>query len=131
MKRKIKITAGEVEALAQLNDSEIAGLIWETLPISTSANTWGDEIYFPIPVTAKLENPVEVVGKGDLGYWPEGKSFCIFFGPTPISSGDEIKPASSVEIVGKLSGNPEEFKKIGSGETITLEKLTTSSSLPI
>ncbi len=121
MKRRIKIKAGEVEVLAQLNDSEIAGLIWESLPISASVNTWGDEIYFPIPVEAKLENPVEVVEKGDLGYWPEGKCFCIFFGPTPISCKDEIKPASSVEIVGKLSGNPEEFKKVTLGETITLE----------
>jgi len=123
MEKKIKIKAGKVEVLAQLNDSKIAGLIWEALPISASTNTWGDEIYFSIPVTAKLENPIEAVEKGDLGYWPEGKSFCIFFGLTPISSKDEIKPASSVEIVGKLSGNPEKFKKVESGETIILEKL--------
>lgn len=120
MERKIKIKAGEIEVLAQLNDSNVAGLIWDILPVSASVNTWGDEIYFPIPVTAKIENPVEVVEKGDLGYWPEGKCFCIFFGQTPISSGDEIKPASSVEIVGKVCGNPEEFKKVNSGETITL-----------
>jgi len=122
MERKIKIKAGEIEVLAQLNDSRVAGLIWDILPVSASVNTWGDEIYFSIPVTAKIENPVEVVEKGDLGYWPEGKCFCIFFGPTPISSGDEIKPASSVEKIGEICGNPEEFKKINSGETVTLEK---------
>jgi len=122
MERKIRIRAGRVEVLAELNDSKVAGLIWGTLPISASINTWGDEIYFPIPVKAKLENPVEVVEKGDLGYWPEGKCFCIFFGPTPISSEGEIRPASSVEIVGKVSGDSEEFKKVSSGETIILEK---------
>ena len=92
MERKIKIKARKIEVLAQLNDSGIAGLILETLPISASVNTWGDEIYFTIPITAKLENPVDTVEKGDLGYWPEGKCFCIFFGPTPISSENEIKP---------------------------------------
>ena len=123
MERKIKIKVGKIEVLAQFNDSKIAGLIWETLPISASVNTWGDEIYFSIPIKAKLEKAVDTVEKGDLGYWPEGKCFCIFFGPTLISSGNEIKPASSVEIIGKLGGNPEEFRKVSSGETIILKKL--------
>lgn len=120
MERKIKIKVGKIEVLAQLNDSKIAGFIWNILPVSASVNTWGDEIYFTIPITAKLEKPVDTVEKGDLGYWPEGKCFCIFFGPTPISSENEIKPASSVEIVGKVTGDPTEFKKINSGETIIL-----------
>ena len=122
MKREIKIKTGEVEVKAQLNDSKIAGLIWEALPIKASLNTWGEEIYFSIPVKAKLDNPQDVVEKGDLGYWPEGPAFCIFFGPTPASTKDEIKPASSVEIVGKVLGNPEEFKKVGSRGTVILEK---------
>ena len=116
-----KTSQGDIEA--EFLENETAKKIIERLPIESKVKTWGDEIYFSIPVTAKLENPIEAVEKGDLGYWPEGKSFCIFFGPTPISSKDEIKPASSVEIVGKLSGNPEKFKKVESGETIILEKL--------
>ncbi len=123
MGKKIKIKVGKVEDLAELNDSKLANLIWDALPISVSVNTWGDEIYFPIPITAKLENPVDIVEKGDLGYWPEGKCFCIFFGPTPISSENEIKPASKVEIVGKLCGKPEELREVSSGETIVLEKV--------
>ena len=122
MERKVKIKIGAVEVPAQLNDSKIAGLIWDRLPISASVNTWGEEIYFPIPVKEKrLENPKEVVELGDLGYWPEGHAFCIFFGLTPISSPDEIRPASGVEIVGRVEGNVEEFKKVTSGETIILE----------
>ena len=122
VEKKIKIKAGKVEVLARLNDSAIAGLIWDKLPISASANTWGEKIYFPIPVGAIPQDPKEVVEKGDLGYWPDGKCFCIFFGPTPVSSGDEIRPASSVEVVGKVLGNPEDFKKVSSGEKVVLER---------
>lgn len=123
MERKIKIKTEKIEVFAQLNDSEIAQLVWELLPFSASVNTWGDEIYFSIPITTKLKNPVDIVEKGDLGYWQEGKCFCIFFGPTPISSKNEIKPASSVEVIGKVIGNLKEFKNVHPEETITLEKL--------
>lgn len=111
-----------MEVSAQLQDSKVAGLIWQALPLQARANTWGEEIYFSIPVKTKIENPQEIVERGDLGYWPEGPAFCIFFGPTPISSRGEIRPASSVEIVGKFSGDPKEFQKVKSGQTIKLEK---------
>jgi uncharacterized protein len=78
---------------AELNDSKIAALIWEALPLSAAASTWGDEIYFAIPVKIGLENAVSVVREGDLAYWPEGSCFCIFFGKTPASTDTEIKPA--------------------------------------
>jgi uncharacterized protein len=122
MEKKIRIKAGKVEALAQLNDSAIAGLVWDALPISASVSTWGDEIYFEIPVKANLTKPQDVVGLGDIGYWPSGRCFCIFFGPTPVSSGGEIRPASSVEIIGKVSTEPLEFKKVREGAEILLEK---------
>lgn len=122
MERVIKIRVGEIESLAKLNESEIARLIWDALPIRGSVKLWGDEIYSLIPVKAKLSNPQNIVEKGDLGYWEDGHCFCIFFGPTPISSGDEIKPASAVEVVGKLCGNSDEFKKVKAGEIIILER---------
>jgi uncharacterized protein len=88
MEKKIKIKAGAVEAAAILNDSATAQKIWASLPIETRASTWGDEIYFAIPVKAPLEkNAQELVEVGDLGYWPSGNAFCIFFGPTPMSRG--------------------------------------------
>ncbi len=87
-------------------------------------NTWGDEIYFKIPVTSTLdETAKEVVEKGDLGYWPTGKAFCIFFGPTPASQGDEIRPASAVNIVGRVEGNADVFKGVRDGENIKLERV--------
>lgn len=123
MEKKIKIKAGNITAEAWLNDSATAQKIWDILPIEAKANTWGDEIYFPIPVKAPLEkNAQELVNLGDLGYWPEGKGFCIFFGPTPISRGDEIKPASAVNIIGKLMGDPKIFKKVRSGDKIIIER---------
>lgn len=122
MERKIRIKSGDVSVLAELNDSKIAGLIWDILPIQAEVSTWGDEIYFSIPVNSSIENPKDVVEKGDLGYWPEGPAFCIFFGKTPISSEDEIRPASSVEVIGRVCDNPDEFKKVGFGKKITLER---------
>ena len=121
MVRKIQIRAGSVKATAELNDTKTADAIWEALPITAVANTWGDEIYFAIPVKADLEEAQETVSVGDLGYWPPGNAFCIFFGPTPASRGGEIRPASPVNIVGKVIGDAQVFKKVASGTEITLE----------
>jgi hypothetical protein len=87
-------------------------------------NTWGDEIYFEIPVTSALDETArEIVEKGDLGFWPTGRAFCIFFGPTPASQGDEIRPASAVNIVGRVEGNTDLFKRVRDGENIKLERV--------
>ncbi len=122
---RIKISTpstGEVHAELSDENPETARAIWEALPIEARANTWGDEIYFSIPVEAGAENPREVVEMGDLGYWPPGKAFCIFFGRTPASRGDEIRPASPVNVIGRISEDPRIFKKVRSGEKVTLEK---------
>jgi hypothetical protein len=122
MSREIKITAGSVVASAELNDSKTADAIWDALPITARGNTWGDEIYFGIPVSADEENGKEVVEMGDIAYWPPGSAFCIFFGPTPASRGNEIRPASAVNVVGKVIGDAKAFKSVRSGEQVTLEK---------
>ena len=122
---RIKIsTPSTGEVYAELSDEnpETARAIWEALPIEATASTWGDEIYFSIPVEAEEENPKEVVEMGDLGYWPPGSAFCIFFGRTPASRGDEIRPASPVNVVGRISGDPRIFKNVRGGEKVTLEK---------
>jgi len=120
--KKIAITIEDFKVGASLDDSETAKKIWEALPIKSRVNTWGDEIYFSIPVNVGLENAKEVVSEGDLGYWPPGNAFCIFFGLTPASQGDEIRPASPVNIFGKIIGDPKVFKKISSGAKIIIEK---------
>ena len=123
MKKKIKIKAGNVEAQAVLNDSPTAKKIWEALPLEASADTWGDEIYFAIPVKSSLEKDAkELVEVGDLGYWPTGSAFCIFFGPTPMSRGNEVRPESAVNVIGKVSGDAKIFKKVSSGAKIRIER---------
>ena len=119
---KIKITAGPVAVNAMLNDTATAAMIWDALPIEASANTWGDEIYFGIPVAAGDESGQEVVELGDLGYWPPGSAFCLFFGPTPMSRGDEIRPASPVTVVGKMSGDPTILKRVSPGAPVLIER---------
>ncbi len=122
--RRIKITAGDISAVAELSSSKTSEALWDSLPIENTVNTWGDEIYFEIPVKSTLdETAKEVVEKGDLGYWPTGKAFCIFFGPTPASQGNEIRPASAVNIVGRVEGNTDVFKSVRDGENIKLEKI--------
>jgi len=119
---KIMITVEDLKMYAELNNNETAKKIWEALPIEGSVNTWGDEIYFSIPVKVGLENAKAVVLEGDLGYWPPGNAFCIFFGPTPASEGEEIRPASPVNVFGKIIGDPQVFKKVRSGAKIIIEK---------
>jgi hypothetical protein len=120
MGKKIRITAGAIEAKAELNDTRTAQDIWEALPIKGSVNLWGDEIYFSIPLSLKLEAGQEVVSIGDLGYWPDGRAFCIFFGITPVSRGDEIRPASPVTVFGKVIGDATVLKKVATGTEITI-----------
>ncbi len=125
MGRKIRIKTSLVEAVAELNDTKTAQAIWEALPIKRHANLWGEEIYFSIPLSLKLESGQELVSVGDLGYWPQGSAFCIFFGSTPISQGDEIRPASPVTVFGKLIGDAGLFKQVASGTEITIERVST------
>jgi len=121
--RRIVITTGEVVATGQLDNTRTADAVWEALPIRARANTWGDEIYFSISVHLGEDNGQEVVEMGDLGYWPSGNAFCIFFGPTPASRGDEIRPASAVNVFGHLEDDPLVFKAVRGGTEITIDKL--------
>ena len=123
MAKRIKITAGGVSATAVLNETATAQAIWDALPITGRANTWGDEIYFSIPVKLGTEKGQEVVGLGDLGYWSPGTAFCIFFGPTPMSRGSEIRPASPVTVFGRLEGDATAFRTVPGGARVTIERL--------
>jgi len=122
--RRIQIIIGEIKLIAELFDTETAHKIWQALPIKSKINTWGEEIYFPIPVSLSCEKDArEIVEKGELGYWPEGSAFCIFFGPTPISKTDEIRAASAVNIFGRIKeGDLSNLKRISSGEIIEVKQ---------
>lgn len=119
----IRITVGSVAAEAELNATRTAQAIWDSLPVRSRAQTWGEEVYFTIPVKMPLENGQEVVALGDLAYWPTGKAFCIFFGATPASRGAEIRAASKVTVIGKLKGDAKAFRQATDGDPVTIEKL--------
>ena len=120
--KTISITAGKVSLRAELNEGPTAEKIWQALPIEAKANTWGDEIYFGIPVRAEEEpGAKEDVEVGQLGYWPPGNAFCIFFGPTPASSGGTPRAASPVNLLGRVLGDAKELRKVRDGETVRLE----------
>lgn len=120
---RITITAGNVSLPAELNDSPTAKLIWDALPIEGRANRWGDEIYFEIPVKTDQEPDArEEVAVGELGYWPVGHAFCIFFGPTPVSTDDRPRAYSPVNIVGHVVGDATLFRSVKSGTKVVLSK---------
>jgi hypothetical protein len=122
MPKQIKITAGNVRLEAQLNDSSTAKSIVDALPIKRKGNRWGEEIYFAIPVVAELEEGArDVLEVGELGYWPTGRAFCIFFGPTPASRGDEIRAASAVNIIGKVKGDLSALPGVPDGADVLVE----------
>lgn len=120
--KQIRIISGDISLTATLNDSSTAQLIAEALPITGRVQTWGDEIYFPIPVsTSNDETAAEVVEKGAVAYWPPGNALCLFWGPTPASSGDEIRPASAVNVCGMIDGDPTELTNAPYGGEIRIE----------
>lgn len=120
---RIRITAGDVSAFAELGDGPTAQKIWEDLPIEGSAQTWGDEIYFGIPVQHEHEPDARAECEvGDIAYWPPGTAFCIFFGPTPMSSGDGPVAASPVNPLGKIEGDATVFKSVQSGTAVVISK---------
>ena len=121
---RIRITVGKVALEAELNDTATAAKIGAALPIRTSFSTWGDEIYFSIPVDAELDDSAqEVVEIGDLGYWPPGSAFCIFFGLTPVSEPGRIMPASAVNVIGRVAGDATLFKQAMRAREVVLEAL--------
>lgn len=122
--RKIRISAGKVQETAVLKENETADAIWDALPIEAPGNTWGEEIYFGIPVqVAPAKDGSDLVNLGEIAYWPPGHAFCIFFGRTPASQGNECRAASAVNVFGKIEGDPKVFKDVRNGEKVRLEKV--------
>jgi hypothetical protein len=122
MPKKIRITSGAVSVDAELNDKPTAQVVWNTLPIEAQANTWGDEVYFNIPVQADSEPDARAeMTVGELGYWPNGEAFCIFFGPTPASSGNTPVAASPVNILGQVLGDATVFRAVRRGDIVRIE----------
>lgn len=123
MDRKIRITAGDVLAEAGLHETPTADLLWDALPLTGRANLWGEEIYFEIPLDAPAEPGArEEMAVGEIAFWPPGKAFCIFFGPTPASAGDAPRAASPVNPLGNITGDPKKFLSVPGGADVRIER---------
>ena len=120
IKKTINILAGQLDIKVQLNETKTANELFKILPISSNVNTWGDEIYFSIPLKADIENGIEEVDIGTVAFWPPGSALCIFFGKTPASQGNKPQAASPVTIIGNIINIEiiKELKKVRSGEKI-------------
>jgi hypothetical protein len=122
--RRITMSAEEITAVATLNDSATADAVWEALPLAAEGHRWGEEIYFEIPVRlAQSAEARDVLDAGELGYWPVGHAFCIFWGPTPASRGDEIRAYSPVNVFGRLEGDPRAFQDVPGGAKVRVERI--------
>jgi len=123
--RRIKLTAGSVEITAELRDTPTADAIYAALPIDSRARTWGDEVYFSVPVSAPLEPDArDLVQAGELAFWVEGECVAIGFGPTPISAGGEIRLAARTNIWADALDDVKRLAAVRAGDEIRLEALT-------
>lgn len=120
---EILITSGHVSIRAILYETPSAREILKILPVRGTTQLWGDEIYFTVPIYTDLESDSKQdVEPGDLGYWPDGPALCLFFGPTPASTGPAPRAYSPVNIIGRITGDLATLKDIPSGSEIVAEK---------
>jgi hypothetical protein len=123
---KIRISWGKQEVFGVLNDTPTAKRLFESLPCSSTANTWGEEVYFSVPVQADLDlDAREVVPPGAICFWVQGSSLAIPFGPTPVSRGDECRLVTKVNVLGQLEGDPRVLKSVRDGDKIRVEAVKT------
>ena len=122
--RQIEISAGDVIVTAVLNDSDTADELWASLPITARAQAWGDEIYFSIPVSVEeAADSQETVEMGAVAYWPPGSALCLFWGPTPTSAPGEIRPASAVNVMGLIDGDPTVLGGVADGTEVVVARM--------
>jgi len=118
----LNVSCGTLQFQVVLNGTKTAEAVLKALPITANAQRWGEEIYFEIPVGMTNEIPTEEVSIGDVGYWPEGHCFCVFFGRTPASKDDTPKPASAITLIGKTNVSPDLLGKVREGDEVHLSK---------
>lgn len=122
--KRITISAANISIQAEVFNSPTSKMIFEALPFESAVNVWGDEIYFDIPLKIEQEPDARAdVEVGDLGYWPAGPAFCIFFGPTPVSTDDRPRAYSPVNVFGRVLGDAGMLKAIPAGATIRVTRL--------
>ena len=121
---RIKIAWGSSEVTADLRETQTAKQLLKSLPCAARAQTWGEEVYFELPVEAQLEADArQVVEPGAVCFWVEGSALALPYGRTPVSQGNECRLVTRCNVLGKIQGDPRELKKVKAGETIRVELL--------
>ncbi|MFD9591633.1 cyclophilin-like fold protein [Kitasatospora sp. NPDC059973] len=120
---RIRILWPAGQALATLAATPTAQALWGALPISSSASTWGEEVYFGTPVSVPREDDArQVVEPGTVAFWTDGDSLALPFGPTPISRDGECRLASPCNILGSLDGDPEVLRTVRPNDPVRVER---------
>jgi hypothetical protein len=118
-----RISSGSVSLPVELNDTPTAVRILAAVPIEAEVNTWGDEIYFEIPVSVERETGSRVeIEIGEVAYWPPGQALCVFFGPTPASQGSQPRAASPVNVVGRVVGDARLYARLRDGDRVLVHR---------
>lgn len=124
MNRNILIKLDDIQIKAELNESITADKILDSLPIESVGNLWGEEVYFRTDIVSQIDETAKVaVEIGDIAFWPPSNAICIFYGKTPVSTETEIKPASAVNIIGKVISDIECLKQLKDGAEIKVTRL--------
>tara|TARA_B100000941_G_scaffold290809_1_gene274957 strand:+ start:7159 stop:7530 length:372 start_codon:yes stop_codon:yes gene_type:complete len=116
---KIIFEFENISVEAELNDSPTSKDLINLLPLEGISQIWGEEIYFSTSINRENDDwAKETVELGDIAFWPPGNAICLFFGKTPVSQGDEIRPASPTNVMGKIIGDLEILKTVNSGDNV-------------
>jgi len=119
---RVRISWPNDELTAELADTPTTAALSAALPVKGSANTWGDEVYFSVPLSVELEDDAQqVVEPGTVCFWVDGGALALPYGPTPISQGDECRLASACNILGTIDGDPQRLGTISSGDEVRVE----------
>lgn len=120
---RIEISWESGHLTAILNNTPTARLVWEALPHTASASTWGEEVYFELPVRAELEDDArQVVDPGTVCFWTGGNSLALPYGPTPASQGDECRLVTEVNVIGSIEGDPRALSSVRDGIAIRVAR---------
>jgi hypothetical protein len=121
---KIRIAWKGGEVIANLRETSSVKQLVSALPCEAKACTWGEEVYFELPLKLALEpDAQQVVEPGTVCFWVEGRSLALPFGPTPASQGSEPRLVTRCNVLGKIEGDPRELKKVKAGAAIRVELL--------